>query len=168
VLALVLLLAAGSLESGAGAQELLDRTLALVGGQPITLSDVRAALALGLITSDQTGDPIPAATTRLVDRQLILREVQRYAPAAPAESAIDARLAEIRAGIGDAAAVKSLLDRHGFSEERMRAWVRDDLRSQAYLLQRFASASTVRDRNELIADWLEELRRRTDVVILPQ
>jgi hypothetical protein len=152
----------------AGAQELLDRTLALVGGQPITLSDARAAIALGLIAADQSPDPVPAVTSRLVDRELILREVQRYAPPEPSEGAVEARLAEVRAAAGGAAGVTRMLDRYGLTEERLRAWIRDDLRSQAYLQQRFAAASTVRDRNELIADWLEELRRRTDVVILPQ
>jgi hypothetical protein len=152
----------------AGGQELLDRTLALVGGQAITLSDTRAAMTLGLIPSDKSADPIPAAAMRMVDRELILREVQRYAPPAPDNAAVDARLDEIRNGVGGGAALKQLLDRYGFSETRLRTWVSDDLRSQAYLSQRFASASTVRDRNDLISDWVEELRRRTDVVILKQ
>lgn len=185
-------------------QEVLDRTLALVGGQPITLSDARAAVALGLIESGATGDPIAAATAQLIDRELILREVRRYSPTSPADSAVEARLNEIRAGLGDAATLQRLLDRHGFTEVRLRAWVRDDLRTQAYLAQRFASASLPTDaeiaqaygraraefdtngltfeqatpilrdrliasrRRELIADWLSDLRRRTDVVILQQ
>ena len=85
---------------------------------------------------------------------------------------------------------------------RLRAWIRDDLRTVAYLAQRFASASMPTDaeissayarsraefeaaattfeqatpmirerliasrRAELIDDWLSDLRRRTDVVIL--
>ena len=48
----------------AGAGELIERTLAIVGGQAITLSDVRTALALGLVESPAAGDPVPAATTR--------------------------------------------------------------------------------------------------------
>ena len=91
-----------------------------------------------------------------------------------------------------------------FTEVRLRTWVRDDLRTVAYLAQRFASASTpseqeissayaqaraefdrsgmtfaqatplIRERlvtarrAELISDWLSDLRRRTDVVILQQ
>jgi hypothetical protein len=185
-------------------QELLERTLALVGGQAITLNDARLAIALGLIEVERSTDPIPGVTSRLVDRELILREVQRYAPAAPAETAIDARLDELRKRLPDAAALKRLLDVHGMTEVRLRAWVRDDLRTQAYLAQRFASASTPTDteisnayarsraefdktgltfeqatpiirerlvtsrRSELIADWLSDLRRRTDVVILAQ
>ena len=150
-------------------QEVLDRTLALVGGQPITLSDARAATALGLIeVNSSAADPIPNLTRALVDRELILREVQRYAPGSPGEAQIEARLDEIRARFADASAFTRALDRYGFTDVRLRAWIRDDLQTEAYLAQRFASASTVRDRDDLISDWLSELRRRTDVVILPQ
>jgi hypothetical protein len=184
-------------------QELLDRTLALVGGQPITLSDTRAAVALGLITPGAT-DPNGDVVAQLITRELVLREVQRYAPAAPPESAVEARLADIRKRFNGAAAMTEVLEVHGFSEPRLRAWLRDDLRTDAYLAQRFASASmpgdqeivaaytrdkaafdaqnmtfeqaaaVIRDRliaarrRELIADWVSDLRRRTEVVILQQ
>ena len=180
--------------------ELLDRTLALVGGQPITLSDARGAVALGLI--DDTNAATADITTRLVDRELVLREVQRYAPPAPAESAVEGRLAGVRKRLGDS--FTRILAVHGFTEVRLRAWIRDDLRTQAYLAQRFASASLPSDaeitaayarqraefdksgvtfeqaapiirerliderRRELIVDWVADLRRRTDVVILQQ
>jgi len=185
-----------------GNQELIDRTLALVGGQPITLSDVRAALALGLVQGEPVANPVSSAALALVDRELILREVQRYAPPAPGDTAVDARLEDIRKRFPDAAALSRVLDTHGFTDARLRAWVRDDLRTQAYLAQRFASASTPTEqelssayararaefdqagqsfeqatpilrerliasrRRELIADWISDLRRRTDVVIL--
>jgi hypothetical protein len=204
LLALMLMLAAGNREPGTGNQELIERTLALVGGQPITLGDARAAIALGLVDAGAAGDPIPAVTLALVDRELILREVQRYAPPAPGDAAVDARLEEIGKRFADGAALSRVLDLHGFTDTRLRAWVRDDLRTQAYLAQRFASASLpteqeistayarsraefdkagqtfeqatpiVRDRlvatrrRELIADWIADLRRRTDVVILQQ
>jgi hypothetical protein len=145
--------------------ELIERTLALVGGQPITLGDTRAATALGLI--DANLSPSSDVLTRLVDRELILREVQRYGPTAPAEAAVDARLEDIRKRFPDAAALNRVLDSTGFTDVRLRSWVRDDLRAQAYLAQRFASA-TPATRVELINDWLSDLRRRTDVVILPQ
>ena len=183
-------------------QELLDRTLAMVGGQPITLSDARAAIALGLIVVPDSPDQMSDATRQLVDRELILREVQRYAPAAPGETAIDARLGEIRQRHAAAGALTGVLDRYGFTEARLRAWVRDDLRTQSYLAQRFASASLPSDaeiaqaytrsraefdsagrtfeqatpilrdrliasrRRELITDWLSDLRRRADIIIL--
>jgi hypothetical protein len=145
--------------------ELLERTLALVGGQPITLGDTRAATQLGLL--DANLSPSSDVLSRMIDRELIMREVQRYDPTAPAESAVDARLDEIRKRFPDAAGLNRVLDATGFSDVRLRSWVRDDLRAQAYLAQRFASA-TPATRLELINDWLSDLRRRTDVVILPQ
>jgi hypothetical protein len=184
-------------------QELIDRTVAMVGGQPITLSDTRAAIALGLVDAAAAGgDTVAVVTRQLVDRELILREVQRYSPASPTDSAVDSRIDEIRKRFADAPAFNRALDVHGFTDARLRAWVRDDLRTQAYLAQRFVAASLptdaeisqayarsraefdtqgltfdraasiVRDRlvasrrQELIADWLSDLRRRTDVVIL--
>jgi hypothetical protein len=145
--------------------ELIERTLALVGGQPITLGDTRAATQLGLL--DANLSPGSDVLSRMVDRELIMREVQRYDPTAPSESAVDARVAEIRRRFPDAAGLDRVFEMTGFTEVRLRSWVRDDLRAQAYLAQRFASA-TPATRIELINDWLSDLRRRTDVVILPQ
>ena len=186
--------------AGTGNQELLDRTLALVGGQPITLSDTKAAVALGLIERGAGADD--DVVSQLIRRELILREVQRYAPAAPSPSSVDARLAEIGRRFPDPAALARVLEAHAFTATRLRAWVADDLRTEAYLAQRFASASTPSDteisrhyaankaqydarnltfeeatplirnelvqrrRDELILDWVSDLRRRTEVVIL--
>lgn len=182
---------------------LLERTLAIVGTQVITLSDARAAVRLGLIDAPTTAAPA-SVTQLLVDRELVLREVQRYAPPAPTAGAIDARIDEIRKRLPAPGDWTRIVDDTGFTEVRLRAWVRDDLRTVAYLAQRFASASTPTDadvatlfaqqraeferagttfeqaapvlrerlvaarRGELIADWVSDLRRRTDVVILPQ
>jgi hypothetical protein len=203
------MLALGFLVTGSGyqvlfGQEVLDRTLALVGGQPITLSDARAAMMFGLIERATSTDPVADATRQLVDRQLILREVQRYATVSPDDTAVNARLDEIRKRAGSAQAFVAALERHGFTETRLRAWVRDDLRTQTYLAQRFSSASLPTDgeiaqaysrakaefdargvtfeqavpeirqrlvaerRTDLIADWLADLRRRTDIVIVQQ
>ena len=182
--------------------DLIERTLAIVGTQVITLSDARAAIRLGLVAADRSADPV-SVTQLLVDRELILREVQRYAPPAPSESAVGARLEEIGRLLPPSELARALED-NGFTDTRLRAWLRDDLRSVAYLAQRFASASTptetevasafaqqraeferagatfeqaapiIRDRlvtqrrRELIADWVSDLRRRTDVVIVAQ
>lgn len=167
MIACVLAVLITSAVAGAGrGQEVLDRTLALVGGQPITLSDVRAAIELGLVEGGPSD--IAGMTGRLVDRELILREVQRYAPSAPPESAVDARVSEIIQRLASPAAFMKVLETHGFTESRVRAWVRDDLRTEGYLAQRFASAGTPERRRELVVDWLSDLRRRTDVVMLPQ
>jgi hypothetical protein len=127
------------------AQELIERTLAIVGGQVITLSDVRTAVALRLVETDAGADPIDSALSRLIDRALMLREVQHYAPPEPLESAVDQRVAFSRERFPTAEAFQAVLDAGGFSDERLRAWVRDDLRLAAYLDQRFAAAGLPSD-----------------------
>jgi hypothetical protein len=125
--------------------ELIERTLAIVGGQAITLIDVRGALALGLVESPATGDPVPAATQRLIDRLLVLREVQRYAPLDPADAAVDERVRAVASRFGSADAYRAALEAGAFTDARLRAWARDDLRIATYLDQRFTAAGAPND-----------------------
>ena len=135
--ALVVLLAV--LGVAARQDTLVDRTVAVVGGTAITLSDVQTALALGLI--EAVGPDADAeGVVRLVERWLILHEVSRFAPPEPAQSDVDARLAAVSARAGSPEALAALLTRGGFTPGRLAAWVRDDLRIAAYLDQRFATA----------------------------
>ena len=134
--------------------ELLDRTLAIVGTQVITLGDARAAVRLGLVDAAPAADPV-SVTQLLVDRELVLREVQRYAPPAPSDSTVEARLDELRNRPPAPGEWAQIFEATGFTEARLRAWVRDDLRTVAYLAQRFASASTPTDA-EIAALFTEE------------
>ena len=126
------------------AGELIERTLAIVGGQVITLTDLQTTLALGLVDGVDTRDPIGSATPKLVDRLLVLREVQRYAPPEPADAAIADRLAQLRQHLSPEVFARTL-EAGGFTEARLRAWIRDDLRIAAYLRQRFAAAGVPTD-----------------------
>jgi hypothetical protein len=180
----------------------IERTLALVGRQVITLSDVRTLTELRMVEAVGGDDPVIAATERLIARALMLREVQRYAPGEPTDAEIDAVLAEIRARYETPLDFARVLEAGGFTQARLRAWVRDDLRIASYLNQRFATAGVPSEqdiaayyaahrdefersgvpfeevaplvrarlagerRRELIADWVEGLRRRTEVVEL--
>ena len=123
--------------------ELIDRTMAIVGGQVITLSDVRTVMALGLVDQARAGS-IDAATEQLVDRLLVLREVQRYLPPEPSDAQIDAELDKIRLRVSQAQ-LTAALNAGGFSEARLRAWLRDDVRIAAYLGQRFAAVGVPSD-----------------------
>ena len=118
-------------EAQAQRGDLIERTLAIVGTQVITLSDARAAVRLALVAADRSADPV-SVTQLLVDRELILREVQRYAPPTPSESAVDARLEEIGKLLPPSELARAL-EANGFTDARLRAWLRDDLRSVAYL-----------------------------------
>ncbi len=143
--------------------EIIDRVMAVVGVQVITLSDAQAAVRLGLVSSGEDADALAAAVERLVDRVLMLVEVNRYAPPEPAQEAIAARVAAVRAALpGDRFA--AALATTGFSETRLREFLRDELRIEAYLDQRFAGAAD--RRRTLIAEWLDSLRRRAEITVL--
>jgi hypothetical protein len=119
---------------------LIERTLAIVAGQIISLSDVRTVTELGLVEAPETADPMAAVIERLIERTLILREVQRYAPSEPPDASIEESLARVRQRYETPLDFARVLEAGGFTSARLREWLRDDLRIDAYLGQRFASA----------------------------
>ena len=150
--------------SGAGAQ-LLDRIVAVVDGAPITQSDVNAAIELGLVPLGG-GDRTAAAIDALIERRLMLEEVDRYAPPDPPETEITRHLDDIRTRAG--AGFETSLARLGLTDDQLRREVRDDLRIQAYLQQRFGTTQPSEERAAMIRDWLSGLRRRANINILPR
>ena len=88
-----------ALSASASEREIIDRVLAILPGQIITLSDVEAALDLGLVEAPAGGDRIAGGLSALIDRVLMLNEVRRVAPPEPSPAAIDARVARIRAAV---------------------------------------------------------------------
>lgn len=132
--------------------ELLERTLAIVGGAVITQSDADLAQTLALLD----GGPVPeggARLARLVDRWLMRHEVERFAPGEPPATAVAARVAEIQRRAGGPEAVAGALARAGRSAEDLAAWARDDLWIAAYLESRFASSGAPVDAD--VAAWVQ-------------
>ncbi len=117
--------------------EIIDRVLAVVDGAVITLSDVTAASELGLVPEDVADDRIGAVLARLISRQLILTEVDRYTPSEPTEQAISQEVETVRARFPSEEAYASALTRSGLDDKRLRLLLRDSLRIRAYLEQRF-------------------------------
>src|SRR4029079_14266183 len=80
ILLLALLVAATS----AVEAQVIDRIMAAVNGQTIMLSDVNAAIEFGLIVPPAgTADPLAFVLERLIERTLILAEVERFQPPEP-------------------------------------------------------------------------------------
>jgi hypothetical protein len=171
----IAIVTAGLLLAGSAASaEVIDRIVAVVGGQIITKSDVDAAAALGLASN----------LLELIDRTLMLSEVRRVAPPDPAGSSLEARVARIRARFATPAAFARALDVSGLDEAAVRAYAADDLRLSSYLDERFSSASQPTEeevrqvgesgrarlaaerRQTLVDAWIAELRRRTDITVL--
>ena len=158
--------------SAARADEIIERVLAVAGGELITQSDVVAARELGLIDSQTTPNaraPLADAeeheiVSRLIDRALMLDEVDRYAPPEPSAEAVDAAVAAVRARFDSQAAFDAALARVGFDNRYLRGVVRQNLRIQAYIAERFAVAPD--QQRDLVADWVAGLRRRATVTEL--
>ena len=143
--------------------QVLDRILAVVDGAPVTQSDVNAALQLGLVPIGG-GDRVAAAVDALVERRLMLEEVDRYAPPDPPEADITRHVDDIRKRAGTR--FETILSEVGWTEDQLRREVRDDLRIQAYLQQRFGITQPSEERAAMIRDWLAGLRRRANINIL--
>ena len=136
-------LALGILNSALSAQTLIDRVLARVDAVPITLTDVQAAVGLGIITVVPGEDPIAAGTQQMINRQLELAEVQRFPPPEPPAAAVAAEGTRLRMQAG--ARLPSLMQTTGMNDQRIADIARDNLRIAAYLDQRFGTAVQVSD-----------------------
>jgi hypothetical protein len=163
VLLALLVLVQGSV--AARADEVIDRVLAVVAGDIILLSDVKAARELGLVEVAGTVDPDREALTRLIDRSLMLAEADRYAPPEPTAQAVDAALAALRDRTGSAQAFETALRRGGLDETQLRAILRENLRIREYLNQRFAAETPERQR-VMVEEWVAGLRRRAEITDL--
>jgi len=164
--------------------EIIDRVLAILPGQIITLSDVEAALQLGLVEAQQGEDRIASGLSAVVDRVLMLNEVRRVSPPEPSAAAIDARIGRIRERFSTPADLTRVLAARGLDDSVLRLYAADDLRLESYLEERFSAAAQPTEeeirragesarqrlaldrRRTLIGAWTAELRRRADVTVL--
>lgn len=141
------------------AQTTIDRILAVVNGDPITLSDVRAARLLKLVPAEATD---VAVVDTLVERRLVLTEMRRFQAPEPTPEVLAARRAEWALQVAGTRP-EALIEAAGVGAGYVDRWLTDDLRREAYLQQRFAALDAGR-RAEAIRLWIEGLRLRADVV----
>jgi hypothetical protein len=152
------------LATGRASGEVIDRVLAVVSGSLITLSDVNAAYDLGLVVPTTSGDRVREVLSRLIDRELEMAEVARYAPPEPTAAQVDEEVQKVQARFAAPGAFVAVLATSGMDLAHLRETLREDLRIRAYLEQRFTGADEQRAR--VIAEWVAGLRRRADIVDL--
>jgi hypothetical protein len=136
----------------ATAQTVLDRIVARVNATIVTQSDVRQAADLKLVPADARVDRVVAEralTDGLVNRILILAEIARYPPPDPSVEAIAAARQQWAAQFDTKTDLPGLLARAGTTDAALQAWLRDDLRIQAYEDRRFA-ATAILTRDDLL------------------
>jgi len=127
------------------ADEIINRVLAVVAGNLIMLSDVRAAIELGLVSPGSAPDPVREVLSRLIDRALVLAEVDRYAPPEPDAEAVDRAVQDVRRRFSTPEAFAAALARVGMGDTHLRETLREDLRIRAYLDQRFTVVAPTDD-----------------------
>jgi hypothetical protein len=144
--------------------ETIDRVLAVVAGRLIMLSDVTAARDLGLVPNVGASDSVRTVLNQLIDRELMLAEVERYAPPDPSPDALDREMAAVRARFDSPSAFDAILARTGIDSDHVRETLRQNLRIREYQAQRFVPSDPARQSR--IEDWIAGLRRRGDIVDL--
>jgi hypothetical protein len=140
-----LMLALVAIAGGAtAAQTLLDRVVARVNGSVVLLSDVRAAAALGLI---EAAPDTAEAVEQMVQRALLVEEVNRFPPPEPPADAVDAELGRMRARAGGS--FDEVERSTGLAAVHVRQLARDRLRIQGYIDQRFGVTVPLTDEQVL-------------------
>jgi len=109
----------------------------------VTLTDLRAAIGLGVIQIPAGADPIAAGTQLMIDRQLELLEVQRFPPPEPQPAAVAAEAGRLK--MTAAARLPQLMQTTGLNDQRIADIARDNLRIAAYIDQRFGITVQVSD-----------------------
>jgi hypothetical protein len=136
------------------AQQVLDRVVARVGSSAITQTDVDAAAAFGIVDRAD-------AVAQLIDRRLVLAEVDRFPPPEPSATEIKVLMEAMRAKAGAEAA--AVMKSTGVNDDRLAEIARDTLRIQRYMQQRFGTSPRGEEQK---AQWLADLRARGDVRIM--
>ena len=120
-------------------QELLDRVVAQVNGDSITLSEVRVAVRLALIEVPSDVDPVFAAVWALINRRLMVIEVGRFPPIEPDVYILEREVERLRTMIGNSLDIEKFIRFNGLTDTEIRELARENLRIQAYLDQRFGT-----------------------------
>jgi hypothetical protein len=153
--------------ASADAQEVLDRVVARVDGDPLTLSDVRAAIKLGIVETPEGVDPILSGLRLLIERKLVLAEVTRFAPGEPDRAMLDGQVNALITKAGGKAGLAELERTTGIGETQVREIARDNLRMQAYLNQRFGASAQPTDEEvgQYYRNHLDDFRNASGVVV---
>jgi hypothetical protein len=146
----------------------IDRLAAVVGGEPIFLSDVREALRLRLFDPASPLAPLAGdageteearVLERLINRRLVLAEVARYSLVPPPEADVNEAMKAWAARFTEPPPHDAAI---------VRAFLVDSLRIERYLDLRFSTAAQPDPaaRLAVLREWLRGLRDRSQVRVI--
>jgi hypothetical protein len=120
--------------------QVVDRVLAVVSGTVILMSDVRAAISLGLFDPGSAVDPVEAAMRWLIDRRLVLDEAGRGGRVEVPPAVIDRAVGQVRQRFPSEDEYRRALEGLGLDDAGVRRLVREALLVRQYVEDRFDSA----------------------------
>ncbi len=129
------------LTTGSVKQDVIDKVVATVDSQIIMLSDVRAVTELGVLVMGSNEGSETQVISRLINRILILVEVDRFLVSEPLQIEIQRRIDELKEHHSTVKSFETAWKSVGMTEERLYRLIRNDLRIDSYLRQRFTSTA---------------------------
>jgi len=152
-------LALAALLTGALARaELVDRIVAIIDREVVTLSEAEQASEIARARTGAAAAPLVSVVERLIESRLVEREVERFTGEPVSPELVDGALQEVRARFPSETAFREMLTRNGLSEEELRATLRRQIGVAEYLEQRFRPLTFVTEeqievyyRDELLA-----------------
>jgi hypothetical protein len=166
--ALLLLLTTISLV--AKAEEILDRTVAVVGDRAITLSELEEQLALEALDQGVAAVRTPQRYREVVERLIRLRLVQREMSLAGFSGTMDDKVQRqweaMKENFGGDAAFQKALAQQGLMEETVRRFLRQQLDFQQFVDFRFRTGLAV-TREEVESYYEKEYKARLPAAVEP-
>jgi hypothetical protein len=163
-LLLLLLLPIAASAFGQAAPEdhrLVDRVVAVVDEDPILLSDLERAVALGLVRTEPGESPEALrrrALDALIDSRLRLHEISRFGFEPAALDEVDRQIERLRARFPTDASWRAELERLGLEEDQVRQTLARQLAVLTYVEQRLGPRVFV---------GVDEIQKHYDEELLP-
>jgi peptidyl-prolyl cis-trans isomerase SurA len=146
--------------------ELVDRIVAIIDRDVVTLSEAEQASA---VAASRTGETVELVDTveRLIESRLVEREVERFTSEPIPRELVDQAVAEVRSGFASDEAFQAMLSSNGLSEQELRSELRRQLEVNRYLERRFRALVFVSD-EEIEAYYRDELPKEAGGKPLPE
>jgi len=162
-------LAALSLSIGSG-QQIIDRTVAVVGDRAITASEVEEQIALEELDTDGQPDRSPESyrevVQRLVRLRLVQREIELTGFVGPTDEQITEQMENLRREFGGAAQLHQALADHDLTEAVLEGFLRQQLDFALFVDFRFRTGLVIPP-EEVEEYYTSEYRRRLLVSSTP-
>ena len=132
-------------DAGQTGPEAIDRVLAVVDGEPVTLSEVVEAIALAPNLSPSPS--LEESLERLIDARLMEHEARRYPRQPPSEEETEVTLRALIDRFATPEDYRETLRRLGIAEDYLRKRVRRELVVERYVDRRFRPLVQVAQRD---------------------